>query len=89
MSIRDAPQEKVGKAHKKTTNERGRPGNSHDASTRLTSNFRNALIYCVCGFQGRQNFGQTIPKPRQYHTKRPEVPQNLTFLYMRFYKSMP
>ena len=27
MSIRDAPQEKVGKAHKKTTNERGRPGN--------------------------------------------------------------
>ena len=28
MSIRDAPQEKVGKAHKKTTNERGRPGNS-------------------------------------------------------------
>ena len=39
MSIRDAPQEKVGKANKKTTNERGRPGNSHDASTRLTSNF--------------------------------------------------
>lgn len=30
MSIRDAPQEKVGKAHKKTTNERGRPGNPDD-----------------------------------------------------------
>ena len=34
MSIRDAPQEKVGKAHKKTTNERGRPRNSHDAPNR-------------------------------------------------------
>ena len=32
MSIRDAPQEKVGKAHKKTTNERGRPGNPDHAS---------------------------------------------------------
>ena len=30
MYIRDAQQEKVGKAHKKTTNERGRPGNSHN-----------------------------------------------------------
>ena len=35
MSIRDAPQEKVGKAHKKTTNERGRPGNPDHASPGL------------------------------------------------------
>ena len=34
MAIRDAPQEKVGKAHKKTTNERGRPGNSHNEAHR-------------------------------------------------------
>ena len=38
MSIRDAPQEKVGKAHKKTTNERGRPGNPDNETFRLSQN---------------------------------------------------
>ena len=40
MSIRDAPQEKVGKAHKKTTNERGRPGNPDDETAWLTPIFK-------------------------------------------------
>ena len=43
MSIRDAPQEKVGKAHKKTTNERGRPGNPDNETLVITVNLSRIL----------------------------------------------